>query len=120
MVAMIAELLKRERMPHTTFRHPPAYTAQEQAAVSHVPGRCWAKVVLCIVDGQPTQAVLPAHTWWISSSFGCSPAPRPCGWHARTRAPLCTPTARSAPFHRSVGGTATGCLWRGAVWASPE
>jgi len=61
MVAMIAELLKRERMPHTTFRHPPAYTAQEQAAVSHVPGRCWAKVVLCIVDGQPTQAVLPAH-----------------------------------------------------------
>jgi len=61
MVAIIAELLKRERMPHTAFSHPPAYTAQEQAAVSHIPGRCWAKVVLCIVDGQPAQAVLPAH-----------------------------------------------------------
>ena len=61
MVAIIAEMLKRERMAHTAFRHPPAYTAQEQAAVSHIPGRCWAKVVLCIVDGQPAQAVLPAH-----------------------------------------------------------
>ena len=38
MVAMIAELLKRERMPHTTLRHPPAYTAQEKAAVSHTIG----------------------------------------------------------------------------------
>jgi Ala-tRNA(Pro) deacylase len=61
MVAIIAEMLKRERVAHTAFRHPPAYTAQEQAAVSHIPGRCWAKVVLCIVDGQPAQAVLPAH-----------------------------------------------------------
>ena len=61
MVALIAELLKRERMPHTAFRHPRAYTAQEEAAVSHIPGRCWAKVVICIADGQPVQAVLPAH-----------------------------------------------------------
>lgn len=61
MVAIIAEMLKRERMPHTAFRHPPAYTAQEEAAVSHIPGRCWAKVVICIVDDQPVQAVLPAH-----------------------------------------------------------
>jgi Ala-tRNA(Pro) deacylase len=61
MVAIIAEMLKRERVAHTAFNHPPAYTAQEQAAVSHIPGRCWAKVVLCIVDGQPSQAVLPAH-----------------------------------------------------------
>ena len=58
MVAIIAEMLKRERMPHTAFRHPPAYTAQEQAAVSHIPGRCWAKVVICIVDDQPAQAGL--------------------------------------------------------------
>ena len=61
MLALIAELLKRERMPHTAFIHPPAYTAQEIAAVSHIPGRCWAKVVICIADGQPLQAVLPAH-----------------------------------------------------------
>jgi Ala-tRNA(Pro) deacylase len=61
MVSMVAELLRRERMPHTAFRHPPAYSAQKGAAASHIPGRCWAKVVICIADGQPTQAVLPAH-----------------------------------------------------------
>src|SRR4029453_5335272 len=49
-----------ERVPYTCFRHPPAYTAQEEAAVSHIPQRCWAKVVVCIPDDQPIQAVLPA------------------------------------------------------------
>ena len=57
----IVELLKRERIPYTCFRHAPAYTAQEEAAVSHILGRCWAKVVICIADDQPVQAVLPAH-----------------------------------------------------------
>lgn len=57
----IADLLKRERMPYVAFSHPPAYTAQEQAAVSHVRGRCSAKVVILIADDQPMQAVLPAH-----------------------------------------------------------
>jgi Ala-tRNA(Pro) deacylase len=57
----IAALLKRERVPYTCFKHSPAYTAQEEAAVSHILGRCWAKVVICIADDQPVQAVLPAH-----------------------------------------------------------
>jgi Ala-tRNA(Pro) deacylase len=57
----IVELLKRERVPYTCFRHTPAYTAQEEAAVSHIAQRCWAKVVICIADDQPVQAVLPAH-----------------------------------------------------------
>ena len=61
MVQVIAALLRRKRMPHTRFRHPPAYTAQEEAAVSHVPGRCWTKVVICFADDQPVQAALPAH-----------------------------------------------------------
>jgi Ala-tRNA(Pro) deacylase len=59
--ASIVALLKRERIPYTCFRHSPAYTAQEEAAVSHVLGRYWAKVVICIADDQPVQAVLPAH-----------------------------------------------------------
>lgn len=59
--ASIVELLKRERMPYTWFRHKPAYTAQEEAAASHIQGRCWAKVVICIADTEPVQAVLPAH-----------------------------------------------------------
>jgi Ala-tRNA(Pro) deacylase len=60
-VQVLAALLRRERVPHTTFRHAPAYTAQEVAAISHVPGRCWAKVVICIADDQPVQATIPAH-----------------------------------------------------------
>ena len=57
----IVELLKRERVPYTCFSHAPAYTPQECAAVSHSRQRCWAKVVICIADDQPVQAVLPAH-----------------------------------------------------------
>ncbi len=57
----IVELLKRERIPYTWFRHKPTYTAQEEAAVSHIRGHSWAKVVICMLDEQPAQAVLPAH-----------------------------------------------------------
>jgi Ala-tRNA(Pro) deacylase len=42
------------------FHHIPAYSAQEEAAVTHVPGRDWAKAVVCFADGQPIQAVVPA------------------------------------------------------------
>jgi Ala-tRNA(Pro) deacylase len=59
--ASIVELLKRERIPYTWFHHKLTYTAQEEAAVSHIRGRCWAKVVVCMIDEQPAQAVLPAH-----------------------------------------------------------
>ena len=57
----IVAILKRERVPYTCFKHSPAYTAQEEAAVSHILGRCWAKVVICFADDEPVQAVLPAH-----------------------------------------------------------
>jgi Ala-tRNA(Pro) deacylase len=62
LLSWIAELLKRERIPYTCFRHVPAFTAQEEAAVSHIPQRSWAKVVICFADDdKPVQAVLPAH-----------------------------------------------------------
>jgi Ala-tRNA(Pro) deacylase len=57
----VADLLKRERMPYLTLRHPPAFTASELSEVAHVPGRRSAKVVICIADDQPVQAVVPAH-----------------------------------------------------------
>jgi Ala-tRNA(Pro) deacylase len=59
--AWIVELLKREKVPYTCFSHVRAYTAQEAAAVSHIPQRCWAKVVVCIADDHPVEAVLPAN-----------------------------------------------------------
>ena len=56
----IEEFLEQQRIPFTTFTHRPAFTAQEQAAVSHVPGWNWAKTVVCMADGQPILVVLPA------------------------------------------------------------
>src|SRR5262245_41933574 len=57
----LAEVLKRERVPYLTMRHPPAFTAPRLCAVAHIPGRRSAKVVICIADTEPVQAVLPAH-----------------------------------------------------------
>ena len=31
-----------------------------EAAATHIPGRDWAKVVICVIDERPVQAVLPA------------------------------------------------------------
>ena len=53
--------LRNARVPFTTFRHPPAFTAQEEAAVSHVPGGSWAKVVVCFADDELILSVVPAH-----------------------------------------------------------
>jgi Ala-tRNA(Pro) deacylase len=61
LLACLAEVLKRERVPYLTLRHPPAFTAPELCAVAHIPGRRSAKVVICVADSQPVQAVLPAH-----------------------------------------------------------
>ena len=41
--------------------HPPAYTAQEVAAVEHIPGRTFAKPVIVNADGRLIMTVLPAH-----------------------------------------------------------
>jgi Ala-tRNA(Pro) deacylase len=55
------ELLKNAHVPFTTFQHPIGYGAQYEAARSHVPGRLWAKTVICIADDRPVAAVVPAH-----------------------------------------------------------
>jgi Ala-tRNA(Pro) deacylase len=58
--ASVQEFLRRANVGYTVFPHLPAYTAQEEAAVTHVPGRDWAKAVVCFADGEPIQAVVPA------------------------------------------------------------
>lgn len=40
--------------------HRRAYTAQQVAAIEHVPGQQFAKVVMLVVDGRAVMAVLPA------------------------------------------------------------
>jgi Ala-tRNA(Pro) deacylase len=56
----ISSYLQRHGVRYSVLEHPIAYTAQEEAAATHVPGREWAKAVVCIVDNQPMLAVLPA------------------------------------------------------------
>ena len=59
-VPTVQEFLRRANVPYAVFPHARAYTAQEEAAVTHVPGRDWAKAVVCFVDGEPVQSVVPA------------------------------------------------------------
>jgi Ala-tRNA(Pro) deacylase len=59
-VPSVQEFLRRANVPYSVVPHARAYTAQEEAAVTHVPGRDWAKAVVCFVDGEPIQAVVPA------------------------------------------------------------
>jgi Ala-tRNA(Pro) deacylase len=56
----IQEFLRQANVHYSVFRHDPAYTAQEEAAVTHIAGRYWAKTVVCFADGEPIQAVVPA------------------------------------------------------------
>jgi len=59
--ASISNYLKKAGVSFDVIEHPLAYTAQEEAAVSHIPGAEWAKAVVCIADNTPVLAVLPAH-----------------------------------------------------------
>src|SRR5690242_16458680 len=59
-MSTIHEFLREAHVPYTVVPHQPAFTAQEEAAATHVPGRDWAKVVVCFVDGDPVEAVVPA------------------------------------------------------------
>lgn len=59
-IATIHEFLREAHVPYTVLPHTPAFTAQEDAAAIHVPGRRWAKVVVCVIDGEPVEAVVPA------------------------------------------------------------
>ncbi len=59
-MSIIHEFLRGAHVPYTVVPHPPAFTAQEEAAATRVPGRDWAKVVVCFVDDEPIEAVIPA------------------------------------------------------------
>jgi Ala-tRNA(Pro) deacylase len=59
-LSTIHQFLHEAHVPYKVVPHPPAFTAQEEAAATHVPGRNWAKVVVCFIDDEPVQAVVPA------------------------------------------------------------
>lgn len=56
----VRQYLKHERAPFEVIPHPETYTAQETAALEHVPGRQVAKVVMIKADDRDLMAVIPA------------------------------------------------------------
>ena len=54
------EFLQNLHVPFTAFQHEAAFSAQQEAARSHVPGRSWAKTVICFAGEEPIAAVVPA------------------------------------------------------------
>jgi len=59
-VKKLREFLDSNRVKYVTISHSAAYTAQEIAATTHVPGRELAKTVMVKIDGKMAMAVLPA------------------------------------------------------------
>src|SRR5512139_450694 len=60
MMKRLTDFLNTEKVKYVAITHSPAYTAQEIAALVHIPGREVAKTVMVKVDGRIAMAVLPA------------------------------------------------------------
>jgi Ala-tRNA(Pro) deacylase len=56
----LKSFLDSNAVRYVTVKHSPAYTAQELAALAHVPGKEWAKTVMVKLDGKVAMAVVPA------------------------------------------------------------
>lgn len=57
---VIRQFVESHGVAFTAIPHRPAFTAQEEAAVTHVRGKDWAKTVVCIADDRAVLALLPA------------------------------------------------------------
>ncbi|NVL93596.1 MAG: YbaK/EbsC family protein, partial [Desulfobacterales bacterium] len=56
----LKEFLETHNIKYVTISHSQAFTAQEIAATSHIPGKQLAKTVMVKIDGTMAMAVLPA------------------------------------------------------------
>ncbi|MFC1692330.1 aminoacyl-tRNA deacylase [Candidatus Latescibacterota bacterium] len=56
----LKDFLDSNSIKYVSITHSPAYTAQEVAASSHIPGKELAKTVIIKIDGKIAMAVLPA------------------------------------------------------------
>lgn len=52
--------LDENKIKYVSIQHSSAYTAQEIAAIAHIPGKDLAKTVIIKIDGKMAMAVLPA------------------------------------------------------------
>src|SRR5215210_6481743 len=56
----LEDYLRENAVPFEVQHHPRAITAQEVAAIEHVPGKMLAKVVMVMADGEMVMLALPA------------------------------------------------------------
>ena len=59
-VKKLKDFLDSNNIKYVIIKHSLAYTAQEVASSSHIPGRELAKTVIVKIDGDMAMAVLPA------------------------------------------------------------
>lgn len=59
-VKKVKEYLENNNIKYVVIKHSPAYTAQEIAALSHIPGKEMAKTTVVKIDGRMAMVVLPA------------------------------------------------------------
>lgn len=59
-VQKLKEFLDAQKVKYVVVSHSPAYTAQDVAAVAHIPGKEMAKTVMVKIDGEMGLVVLPA------------------------------------------------------------
>ncbi len=59
-VKKLKMFLDEHKIKYISIKHSVAYTAQEIAAKSHIPGKELAKTVMVKVDGKIAMAILPA------------------------------------------------------------
>ena len=57
---ILKDFLDSQKIKYVTIGHSPAYTANEIAALAHIPGKELAKTVMVKIDGKMSMAVLPA------------------------------------------------------------
>ena len=58
--AKLRDYLDQNIVKYTLITHSKGYTAQELAAIMHVPGKEMAKIVILKIDGRFAMAVIPA------------------------------------------------------------
>jgi Ala-tRNA(Pro) deacylase len=58
----LKDFLDEEHVKYVTIAHSPAFTAQEIAAMAHIPGKELAKTVVVKIDGELAMVVTPAST----------------------------------------------------------
>ncbi len=56
----LKEFLNKENIKYISIKHSSAFTAQEIAALAHIPGKELAKTVMVKINGKMAMAVLPA------------------------------------------------------------